>query len=434
MGKDINILKGNIIHTPNMGTFEIFKQEYIIVENRLVKGIYKSIPKQYEGYNINDYGDNLIIPGLVDLHTHGPQFTLRGLGLDRELLPWLEAYPFKEEGKFKDIEYAKKVYKEIVEEIWSVGTTRVVIFATIHCESTKILMDLLEEKGIAAFVGKVNMDRNSADELMEYTDKSLEDTEKWINDCKDKYKKVKPIITPRFVPSCSEKLMDGLGKLAIKYNVPVQSHLSENKGEIEMVKTLHPNCKNYSDVYNSFSLFGQTPTVMAHCVHLEDNEIDTMVKNNVMVAHCPDSNINLISGVAPIRKLLNRGLKIGLGSDISAGSKVSIFDAMVSAIQVSKLRQALLGESERCLTIPEAFYLGTKGGGSFFGKVGSFEKGYEFDALVIDDSDLCKINKGSIEERVERLIYSGSVGKILARYVSGQYPTDAEVISGLTAK
>lgn len=419
MREGIYILRGNIIHTPNMGTFEIVKDGYIVLHDRIVKGVYSSLPEEFTDYKIINYGDKLIIPGLVDLHTHGPQFPLRGLGLDRELLPWLEAYPFKEEGKFKNIEYSKKVYKEVVEELWSVGTTRVVIFATIHCDSTKILMDLLEEKGIVAYVGKVNMDRNSADELMEDSDKSLEDTERWIKDCNGKYKKVKPIITPRFVPSCSEKLMEGLGKLALKYNVPVQSHLSENKGEIEMVKNLHPNCKNYGDVYNSFSLFGQTPTIMAHCVHLEDDEIDTMVKNNVMVAHCPDSNMNLISGVAPIRKLLNKGLKVGLGSDISAGSKVSIFDAMISAIQVSKLRQALLGEKDQCLTIPEVFYLGTKGGGQFFGKVGSFEEGYEFDALVIDDSELWKINKGTIEERIERLIYSGTVGKIVARHISG---------------
>lgn len=419
MSRDINILRGNIIYTPNISKFEIVEQGYVVVEGTLVKGVYKNLPKEYEGYYIKNYGDKLIIPGLVDLHTHGPQFPLRGLGLDRELLPWLEAYPFKEEGKFKDIEYAKKVYREVVEELWSVGTTRVVIFATIHCESTKILMDLLEEKGIIAYVGKVNMDRNSVDDLMEDSVKSLADTEKWIIDCKNKYKKVKPIITPRFVPSCSEKLMEGLGKLALKYNVPVQSHLSENKGEIQLVKTLHPNFKNYGDVYNRFSLFGQTPTVMAHCVHLEEDEIDVMVRNNVMVAHCPDSNINLISGVAPIRKFLNRGLRIGLGSDISAGSKVGIFDSMVSAIQASKLRQALLGESEGSLTIPEVFYQGTKGGGQFFGKVGSFEVGYDFDALVIDDSELWKIGNGTIEERIERLIYSGTVGKIVARYCQG---------------
>ena len=416
MGEKLFVLKGDIIHTPRMGTFEILEGGYIVVKDGVVKGLYENLPQEYLNCSIIDYSNNLIIPGLIDLHTHGPQFPLRGLGLDRELLPWLNAYPFKEEGKFKDVEYAKKVYKEVVEELWSAGTTRVVIFATIHCESTKILMDLLDKKGIVAYVGKVNMDRNSSSELIEDSDKSLEDTEKWIVECIDKYKNIKPIITPRFVPSCTEKLMDGLGKLAVKYNIPVQSHLSENKSEIEMVRKLHPNCKNYGDVYNSFSLFGQTPTIMAHCVHLEDDEIDTMVKNNVMIAHCPDSNINLMSGVAPIKKLLNRGIKVGLGSDISAGSKVSIFDAMVSAIQVSKLRQTLLGEDEGCLTIPEAFYLGTKGGGSFFGKVGSFEDGYEFDALIIDDSELWKINKGTIEERIERLIYSGRVGKIVSRY------------------
>ena len=362
----------------------------------------------------------MIIPGFVDLHTHASQFSIKGIGYDKELIPWLETYTFPEEAKFKDISYATKVYKEFVNELYNEGTTRAVIFATIHPEATEILMNLLEEKGIVSYVGKVNMDRNCPDTLKENSDDSIKNTTQWIQNCSEKYKFVKPIITPRFVPSCTSYLMKELGNIAINHNIPVQSHLSENLSEIEWVKELHPECKNYGDVYDKFNLFGQTKTIMAHCVHLTEEEIDTIEKNKVVIAHCPTSNVNLSSGIAPISKLLKKNIQIGLGSDIAGGENLSMFAVMACAIRMSKLRKVCFKEYEKPLTLQEVFYLATKGGGKFFGKVGSFEEGYEFDALVIDDDNLWKVNKGNIEERIERLIYLGDGKNIITRYVYGR--------------
>ncbi|HEX9025996.1 MAG TPA: guanine deaminase, partial [Clostridium sp.] len=376
--------------------------------------------EKYKNIKIEDYGDNLIIPGFVDLHTHAPQFAIKGIGYDKELIPWLETYTFPEEAKFEDISYAKKVYKEFVDELYNEGTTRVVIFATIHIEATEVLMDLLEEKGIVSYVGKVNMDRNCPDTLMEDSNESINNTIQWIQNCNEKYKFVKPIITPRFVPSCTSYLMNELGNIAMKNNLPVQSHLSENLSEIDWVKELHPECENYGDTYNKFNLFGQTKTIMAHCVHLTEEEINTIAKNEVVVAHCPTSNVNLSSGIAPISKLLRKNIKIGLGSDIAGGENLSMFAVMACAIRMSKLRKVCLNNDEKPLTLQEVFYLATKGGGKFFGKVGSFEEGYEFDALVIDDENLWKVNKGSIEERIERLVYLGDKKNIITRYVGGR--------------
>ena len=233
-------------------------------------------------------------------------------------------------------------------------------------------------------------------------------------------KLVKPIITPRFVPSCTSYLMKELGDIAIKDSIPVQSHLSENLSEIDWVSKLHPECKSYGDTYNKFNLFGQTKTIMAHCVHLTEEEINTMEENQVFIAHCPNSNMNLSSGIAPISKLLKRNIKVGLGSDIAGGENLSMFAVMACAIRMSKLRKVCFKEEEKALTLQEVFYLATKGGGKFFGKVGSFEEGYEFDALVIDDDNLWKINEGSIEERIERLIYLGDGKNIIARYARGR--------------
>lgn len=417
---NIKILKGNIIYTENSDCFNVVENGFIIINGAHVEGIYKELPEQFANVKVKDYKDKLIIPGFVDLHTHAPQYAIRGIGYDKELLPWLETYTFPEEAKFKDTAYAAKIYKEFVDELCNEGTTRAVIFASIHLEATQILMDLLEEKKIRAYVGKVNMDRNCPDSLKEDSDESIKATIKWIENANKKYKFVKPIITPRFVPSCTSYLMKELGDIAVNKSIPVQSHLSENLSEIKWVKELHPECKNYGDVYNRFNLFGQTKTIMAHCVHLTEDEINTIEKNKVTIAHCPTSNVNVSSGIAPINTFLRRKIQMGLGSDIAGGENLSMFAVMACAINLSKARAMCFKEEEKPLTLPETFYLATKGGGKFFGKVGSFEKGYEFDALVIDDDNLWKTGKRTIEERMERLVYLGNKENIINRYVCGR--------------
>ncbi|SHH14416.1 guanine deaminase [Thermosyntropha lipolytica DSM 11003] len=417
---DVKAYKGHVVFTPQFGRYEIIENGYIVVEGGKVKGVYQDLPAAYANLEVIDYGDKLIIPGFVDLHFHAPQFVNRGLGLDKELIPWLETYTFPEESKYKDLAYAKKAYQNVVRELWKQGTTRCVLFATIHKDATIKLMELLDKAGLAAYVGKVNMDRNAPDILIETTEDSLRDTEEFLKETVDKYEKVKPIITPRFVPTCSPELMRGLSELARKYNVPIQSHLSENRSEVAWVKELHPECPNYASVYEQFQLFGQQPTVMAHCIYLTDEEIELMARNKVYVAHSPHSNNNLSSGISPIRKLIKAGVPVGLASDISGGHDVSIPSVMVAAAQVSKLKWVEDSANGDPLSTAELFYLATKGGGSFFGKVGSFEEGYEFDALVIDDSSLADVNPRTIEERLQRFIYIGDDRNIVARYVAGK--------------
>lgn len=420
LADDIMIIKGNIIFTPSFGKFKVLENSYIVVKKKQVVGTYGKLPSEYKGLPIMDYGEHLIIPGFVDLHSHAPQFVNRGLGLDLELLPWLEKYTFPAEAQFEDIAYAETVYKQVVVELWQQGTTRVVLFGTIHTEATMKLMELLAQAGLGGFVGKVNMDRNSPDFLVETTEQSLADTEIFIKNTLDQYEQVKPIITPRFVPSCTPELMTGLARLARKYQVPIQSHLSENTDEIVLVKALHPECCNYASVYHQFELFGQQPTIMAHCVYSDEAEQKLMAKNNIYVAHCPYSNNNLSSGIAPIRNMIHQGIAVGLGSDVSAGHEVSIAKVMAMAVQVSKLKWLDTNKEDNYLTIPEAFYLATKGGGSFFGKVGSFEVGYEFDALIIADKVLTDSKQRSVEERLNRFIYIGDERDIVARYVAGK--------------
>lgn len=412
-------LKGTIVFAPTKDKLEIHEDSYIIVEDGKVLEILKNLDKLYKDIEVEDYSGKLIIPGFTDLHLHAVQYPNMGLGLDKELLPWLETYTFPEEGRYKDLHYAERVFKRFINELWKVGTLRSVVFSSIHQSSTELLMDLFIEAGLGAYVGKVNMDRNTADYLTEDREESLRETENIIKKYSDKSSLVKPIITPRFAPTCSDELLEGLGALAEKYEIAVQSHLNENKSEVAWVKELFPAAKDYASVYDDFKLFGKS-TVMAHCVHNTDEEIDLMAKNGVYAAHCPYSNYNLSSGIMPVRKYLEKGVNVGLASDISGGNSLSIPVVMYGAIQASKMTWLNTGKRLEALSFSEAFYLGTKGGGKFFGKVGSFEKDYEFDCLVIDDLQLSDIRELTVDERIQRYIYIGDDRNIEARYVRGE--------------
>lgn len=418
--KNILIIKGNIIFTKESEGFTTLKNSYIVVKDNYVIGIFDKLPEEYKTLKVTDYGDKLIIPGFVDLHVHAPQYSLCGLGYDKTLLQWLNNYTFKEEAKFSDVLYAEKVYKDFACDLYNNGTMRSVIFSTIHRKSTGVLMDLLSKRKLCAYVGKVNMDINSPHYLVETTKESIKETEEWIDEYKDKYDYVKPIITPRFVPSCSSELMMSLGKMALKDNLPVQSHLSENISEIKWVKELYPESESYGHVYDDHNLLGQTTTVMAHCVHLTKDELSRMKKNNIFIAHCPNSNINISSGVCAINKLMMDDYNIGLGTDLAGGEKISMFSTIADTIKLSKIRAIDYNDGSRGLRSSEAFYLATKGGGKFFGKVGSFEEGYEFDALIINDKNLWKYYNGTLEERIEKLIYLGTCENIIARYCCGR--------------
>lgn len=416
-------LKGNLIYTKEIGTLEILEQHYLVCEEGKVQGIYPELPEQLCGIPVEELGDRLIIPGLTDLHVHAPQYSFRSLNMDMELLEWLETNTFPEESKFQDLDYAKKAYGIFTENVKHSATTRACIFATIHNAATLLLMDQLEEAGIAAMVGKVNMDRNSPDYLRETSaEESAKATRAWIQAVAERhYEHVQPILTPRFTPSCSDDLMELLHDIQKETGLSVQSHLSENPGEIAWVQELCPWSKFYGDAYDHFGMFGgECRTIMAHCVYSGEEEIQRMKEKGVFIAHCPESNTNLSSGIAPVRRYLDEQIPVGLGSDVAGGTTENLFAAMRHAIQASKLRWRLSDQSLQPLNMEEVFYLASKGGGAFFGKVGSFESGYEFDAVILDDARLEHPQPLNVKQRLERVIYLGDEREVAGKYVAGR--------------
>lgn len=416
------ILKGNLCYSEDRNHIRIVPKGYLVCIDGKSAGVFETLPERYAALPVADYADRLIIPGLIDLHIHAPQFAFRGLGMDMELLDWLDTYTFPEESKYSQMEYAQRAYSQFAAHLYRSATTRAGVFATLHRPATEFLMRELENSGLISYVGKVNMDRNSPDYLREENAcTALEDTERWICETKDAFAHTHPILTPRFIPSCSDALLQGLGKLREKYDLPVQSHLSENFGEIAWVSELCPQAEFYGDAYDSFGLFGGGyRCIMAHCVHSDEAEIERMRENGVFVAHSPMSNANLASGVAPVSKYLERGLTVGLASDVAGGETENLFRVMADAIRDSKLRWRLLDQSVAPLTVDQVFYIATAGGGSFFGKVGSFEEGYELDAVVLDDAALDHPQELTLRARLERCIYLADERQVYAKYAAGR--------------
>ena len=421
------VYKAHILFTKEKSRFEVLENGYVAVENSKVTGVSTDLAQlDSEGAEVIDFGNKLLIPAMNDMHVHAPQVHNQGVAMDLELLPWLQNYTFPEESKYADVNYAEHMYRRFLHTQWLFGTMRSVVFGTVHTESTRKLMNLYKEAGMGALVGKVAMNRNCPDALCEDVDAYVEGQESLIAEANSSLftlhsslpPLVRPIITPRFVPSCTPDLLNACGELAKKYQLPVQSHLSENTSEIAWVAELEKESTSYGDAYNRYGLFGQTPTIMAHCVWTNGSELELMKRNRVMVAHCPTSNFNLSSGLAPVRTFLDEGLPIGLGSDISGGHDLNMFRMLVYAIQVSKMHYQQ-DKSKAFLTLPEIFWIATKSAGSFFGKVGSFEPGYEFDALVIDDGVLYP-DEYSLPHRLERFIYLGDDRQIVHRFCRGE--------------
>lgn len=417
------IIKGDICQSKSRTELATMAAGFLVCIDGCSKGVYPEIPDEYKNLPIIDHTGKLVIPGMVDLHIHAPQYAFRGLGMDLELLDWLKTYTFPEEAKYADLDYAEKAYEIFTSKLRKSATTRAVIFATVHRAATILLMDKLEASGLVSYIGKVNMDTDAPDDLREPSAEfSAFDTFGWLNAIDGKYERTMPILTPRFLPSCSNKLLGELREIQQAYDLPIQSHLSENPGEVELVHKLFPKAAFYGDGYDHYGLFGSCQkTIMAHCIYSTPEEIELIRKNGVFVAHCPASNMNLSSGIAPIRKYLDLGIRVGMASDVAGGESESIFRAVSDAVQVSKLYWRLVDQNCKPLTFEEAFYLATVGGGSFFGSVGSFEAGNEFDAIVLDDADLCLKNDLTIEQRLQRDVYLEADNNcIIDKYVRGR--------------
>ncbi|XP_067839643.1 guanine deaminase [Heptranchias perlo] len=333
--------------------------------------------------------EEFFIPGLVDTHIHASQYPNMGSCLDHPLLEWLIKYTFPVEAKFKDLKFAEDTYTKVVKRTLRNGTTTACYFTTIHTESSLKLCDIIDKLGQRAFVGKVCMDLNDLFPAYKETSReAVSETKRFVAELtKLKFSLVKPIVTPRFAISCSSELLQQLGSFANCNNLHIQSHVSESLPEIDTVKKLFPECKDYSDVYNTHGLLTDK-TIMAHGVYLSDEELKLLRSKGTAISHCPNSNISLCSGLFDVRNVLNHKVKVGLGTDVSGGYSPSVLDAVRGAIGTSNILSLKSSDYEK-LSYKEAFRLATLGGSQALGHdklTGNFEVGKDFDAVLVNTS------------------------------------------------
>ncbi|MDD3647158.1 MAG: guanine deaminase [Candidatus Dojkabacteria bacterium] len=384
----------------------------------------ENLQEKYENYEFIDLSDYLIIPGLIDIHNYLPQYAFAGIG-DKELLPWLENYTFPREKTFEHDETARKSAQKFFTDLLKNGTTTTVTYVTIHKNATEIAFEEAERAGIRAVIGKVNMDQNSPDFLIENKEVSLQESRQLAEKWHRKNNRLFYVVTPRFAVSCTMDMMKELARLAKNGNYFIQSHLSESKGEIDFVKKLFPECKSYTEVYEKAGLLGKK-TIMAHCVHCSREEIEILKKTETKIAHCPTSNRFLKSGILPLRNYLDEDLVIGLGTDVAGGYSLSMINEMKEAIENSKYYQLFTDESAEPVSPSEAFYLATLGGAQALGfehEIGSLEKGKKADFVVVDhkatDPENGEGEYGKPEQILSRLIYRGGGQSIKDVFIQG---------------
>lgn len=374
-----------------------------------------------------------LIPGFVDTHIHAPQYVFTGTGYDLPLLQWLEKYTFPSESRFRSAEFAQDAYRKVVKRLLKNGTTTASYFATIHYEATEILCNIVAELGQRGFIGKVSMDQNSPHYYVETTEQAIEDAERFVKSTLGrKNPLITPVVTPRFVLSCTSALMKELGHIAKMYDVPVQTHINETKKEISMVRKDYPD-HSYTAVYDNHDLLNGK-TYLAHCCHSSEEEFNLMLERSSAVAHCPTSNFNIRSGIADVRYMLNRNIKVGLGTDVSGGESPSMLVAIRDCIKASNVLSFGKSEDYKPLNFEEAFFLATLGGSQVLGlddKIGNFQVGKDFDALVIDaearDSHFDCFEADNIEDVIQKFLMLGDDRNIQKVFVAGKLVSAASV-------
>lgn len=255
-----------------------------------------------------------LMPGMVDTHIHASQYITAGTGYNLTLLDWLNEYTFPAEVRFSDTQFATDVYNKVVKRTLKNGTTTASYFATIHVEASLILADAMAKYGQRGFVGKVCMDKESPPHYIETTSQSLADTHTFIQKMKSRYEAgglITPCVTPRFAVTCTTELLSELAKISDEFNVPIQTHLSENRDEIKYVVE-NNGVKAYAELYEKTGLLTNR-TILAHCVYSCDGELDMLSRHGCGISHCPNSNITLSSGLMDIRAVESHDVKVGLG-------------------------------------------------------------------------------------------------------------------------
>jgi guanine deaminase len=364
------------------GSVDRYDPGYLVVSGSRIERFSRQDPRpEFPAAEFVPLDGKTIVPGFIDAHVHLPQYAIMGKGKG-ELLTWLADYTYPEEARFSDPAYASQVVQAFFDAMIANGTTTAAIYSSVHEEATDIAFRTAHAKGVRAFIGKTMMDANSPEDLQETTEDSIAASlrlfDAWdgADDGRLRY-----VFTPRYAGSCSMELMQQVGHLARERGAFVQSHLSENRNEVEMIRKLFPESASYTAVYGSAGLLHER-SLMGHCIHLSDEEIHTLAATRTTAVFCPCSNRALHSGTMPYARLRRAGVHVALGTDIAGGPTLSMVRQMDEARDIADISQ------------DEALVLATLAGAEALGladRIGNLESGKDADFAVLDKDRVVEV-------------------------------------------
>jgi guanine deaminase len=437
-----------VLHTPARGQLEILRDALIVVGgDGIIKAIHRreaaETQEQARRFAARDdlitFGsDQYLLPGLVDLHIHAPQWPQLGKALDLPLEQWLQTYTFPLESRYADAAYAQTVYESLVTGLLANGTTTAVYFGTLHLPATQILADICLRRSQRALIGRVAMDDPEQCPAY-YRDASATVAEaetrafiSYVQSMPGNHAGlVKPVITPRFIPSCTDDLLTRLGALALETGCHVQTHCSESDWEHRFV--LDRYGRTDTAALDGFGLLSRR-TILAHGNFVGDDDIALIRARGAGIAHCPLSNVYFSDAVFPLRKILDQGVHVGLGTDIAGGASPSILDNARHAVIASRLLESGVDPSQSRderrrpdsrIDAVTAFWLATAGGGLALDlPVGVFKEGFQFDAVLVDararDGNLRLEPNDTPEEVLQKIIYQAGRANIREVWVANR--------------
>ncbi len=420
------------MQTPRLDQLEILEDVVIGVEGGLITDI---VPASEHTGPIDDTldHDSVLVPGFIDLHIHAPQWPQLGTGYDLPLHEWLFEHTFPLEAMFEDLDFAHSVWGSMVPTLLAHGTTTAVYYGSTHVDATTALAQACIDHGQRAWVGRVAMDHPEGTPDY-YRDKSPSEgiaasrtSIEQIVALNDPLALVRPIITPRFIPACTDELLSGLGALAQETGHLVQTHCSENDWEHNHVLDRHEQSDTHS--LDGFGLL-RAGTVLAHGCMLSDDDFGIIADRGSGVAHCPLSNVYFGDAVFPTRRALAHNVNVGLGTDIAGGPSASLLAQAAHAVNSSRQLEHGVdqtspagdrGVAESRIDVIAAFYLATMGGAEVLGEpLGLIEVGRRFDAVAISMSGVDRWPGGdTAEQRFEKLVRTAGPKDISSVWVDG---------------
>jgi guanine deaminase len=439
---------GNALHTPERGRSEFLPGALIEVDDGgVIQAIHGGNTPQAAavaarhraaGSLVTLGKDEYLLPGLVDLHVHAPQWPNLGLALDLPLEEWLQACTFPLEARYGDIGYARGVYESLVDALLANGTTTAVYFGTIHLPATQALADICLRRSQRALIGRVAMD-DPGQSPAYYRDPDAgiagDETRCFIGYVRamagNESGLVLPVITPRFIPSCTDELLRGLGRLARETGCHVQTHCSESDWAHAFVLARYGVTD--TTALERFGLLSRR-TILAHGNFIDGSDVATIVRTGAGIAHCPLSNVYFSDAVFPLRRMLDQGVHVGLGTDISGGASPSILENARHAVIASRTLESGVDpkQSRERRRSPDsridaatAFWLATAGGGIALDlRIGVFREGYQFDAIVLDgrtpNSNLHLEQNAAPGEILQKIVYHATRADIKEVWVANR--------------